>query len=196
MKHNLRFVTYVSAIVLGIASTLYAGVPSMTVTVFDAAGTVKFKGATDPNGVFGTANLPPGNYVVQFNAKNAAAKQNSYLLVVSAGKKKVIATGVSGQTFMGGGVAMRVNVGSANLKITGQLANEQLMGSTYKVVGGQRFVWVPQELGTNMGGHWAEATVAPVHNTIRISNDSFQKLQDRAGEGSMVEWDHHMEGTY
>ena len=50
-------------------------------------------------------------------------------MVVSAGKKKVIATGVSGEKFHGGGVAMRVNVGPG-LKITGQVANEQLVEVT------------------------------------------------------------------
>src|ERR1044072_6126705 len=117
MKNNLRILTCVCAIILGIASSVCADVPPMTVTVFDAAGKVKFKGATDPNGTFGTANLSPGAYVVQFNAKNATAKQNSYLLVVAAGKKKVIATGVAGETFMGGGVAMRIGRASCRERV-------------------------------------------------------------------------------
>lgn len=193
-RYNLQFVTSACALLLGIASTASAGVPPVEVTVFDASGKVGFKGATNANGAFATANLQPGHYVVQFNTKSAAAKGNQYLLVVSAGKKKVIATGVSGETFIGGGVAMRVNVGSG-LKITGQVANEQIVagGLNYRVIGGQRFVWVTAELGSNLGGRWVEEGLAPARNITLLGRDSFQRFQDRAGEGSMVEWDHHNE---
>ena len=198
-KSNPQFVTYTCALLLGIASTVCAGVPAMQGTVFDATGKVKFQGATNVDGTFVTTNLQPGPYVVQFNGKKASAKGNTYLLVVSAGKKKVVATGVKGETFIGGGVAMRVNVGSG-LKITGQLANEQIVAHQgeikYRVVGGQTFVWVPQELGSNFGGHWVEASLAPANNMTRIGTDTFQRFQDRAGEGSMAEWDHHLEGGY
>jgi hypothetical protein len=167
----------------------------MEVTVFDASGKVGFKGAMNANGTFATANLQPGHYVVQFNTKSAAAKGNQYLLVVSAGKKKVIATGVSGETFIGGGVAMRVNVGPG-LKITGQVANEQNVALNYRVIDGQRYVWVSEGLGSNMGGRWVEESLAPARNVIRLSKESFARFQDRSGEGSMVEWDHHNPGGY
>jgi hypothetical protein len=169
----------------------------MEVTVFDASGKVGFKGAMNANGTFATANLQPGHYVVQFNTKSAAAKGNQYLLVVSAGRKKVIATGVSGETFIGGGVAMRVNVG-AGLKITGQVANEQIVagGVNYRVIGGQRFFWVAEGLGSNMGGRWVEESLAPTRNVTRLSAESFARFQDRSGEGSMAEWDRHQEGRY
>ena len=198
-RHHRQFVTAVCALLLGIASTAFAGVPRMEVTVFDASGKVGFRGATDANGTFATANLQPGHYVVQFNTRNAAAKGNQYLLVVSAGKKKVVATGVSGETFIGGGAAMRVNVG-AGLKITGQIANEERavgeVALKYKVVDGQRCVWVAAELGSNVNGRWVEANSAPAQNVIRVSLDSFQRFQDRSGEGSMAEWERHQEGRY
>ena len=194
-RHNLQFVTAACALLLGIASTAFAGVPPMEVTVFDASGKVEFKGAMKANGTFATANLPPGHYVVQFNTKSAAAKGNQYLLVVSAGKKKVIATGVSGETFIGGGVAMRVSVGSG-LKITGQVANEQNVALNYRVIGGQRFIWVSEGLGSNINGRWVEESLAPARNVTRLSKDSFERFQDRSGEGSMAEWDHHQEGRY
>ena len=171
----------------------------MQVTVIDANGKVGFKGATDTNGVFATSNLQPGHYVVQFNAKNAATKGNQYLMVISAGKKKVVATDVSGEKFSGGGVAMRINVG-AGLKITGQIANDQRIASAgslqYKMVGGQRFVWEQPETGSNISGRWIDASLAPARNVHRWDPDDFRKLQDRAGEGSMAEWDHHNEGGY
>ncbi len=201
-KYNLKFATAACALLLGITSTVCAGIPPLEVTVFDASGKVGFKGVTNTNGVFETAKLQPGAYVVQFNTKSAATRGNQYLMVVSAGKKKVIATGVAGNKFNGGGVAMRVNVGSG-LKITGQVASEQLIEVTrqgdlqYRMIGGQPFVWVPAaSVGSNQGGHWVEATLAPRQQVITLSRESFQRFQDRAGEGSMAEWDHHMEGSY
>jgi hypothetical protein len=199
-RHNLQIITSACAFLLGLASAAYAGVPPMEVTVFDASGKVGFKGRMNGNGTFETANLQPGHYVVQFNTKSGAAKGNHYLLVVSAGKKKVIATGVSGETFMGGGAAMRVSVGPG-LKISGQVANEQRVtsegGLDFKVIGGQRFVWVTGGLGSNIGGRWVEEGLAPARNVIRLSRESFQRFQDRAGEGSMASWDHHdYEGGY
>jgi hypothetical protein len=196
-RHNLQFVTSACALLLGIASTAYAEVPPLEVTVFDANGKVGFKGATNANGTFATANLQPGHYVVQFNTKSAAAKGNQYLLVVSAGKKKVLATGVWGETFIDGGAAMRVNVGSG-LQITGQVANERVMaregGLKYRVIGGQRFVWVTTQLGSNLGGHWVEEGLPPALNISRLGVDSIRRIQDRAGEGSMISYlDHHDE---
>ncbi len=190
-RHNLQFVTAACALLLGIASTASAGVPRMEVTVFDASGKVGFKGAMDANGTFATANLQPGQYVVQFNTKSAAAKGNHYLLVVSAGKQKVIATGVSGETFIGGGAAMRISVASG-MKITGQVANQQAVAGSvnYRVVGGQRFVWVPEVLGSNIGGRWVEEGLAPARNVTTVKTDTIQKIQEKGGEGSMITWEH------
>jgi hypothetical protein len=166
----------------------------MEVTVLDASGKVGFHGATNADGTFETANLQPGQYVVQLNTKSAAAKRNHYLLVVSAGKKKVIATGVPGEIFMGIGAAVKVNVGRG-LNITGQIANEQIEGREggvhYKVVGGQRFVWVTAELGSQLGGRWVEESLAPARSVTRLNTDGVKKFQDKAGEGSMIPWDGH-----
>ena len=192
IRHNLQFVTAACALLLGIASTASAGVPRMEVTVLDASGKVGFKGATNANGTFATANLQPGHYVVQFHTESAAAKRNQYLLVVSAGKKKVIATGVPGEIFMGIGAAVKVNVGSA-FKITGQIANEEIVGReagvNYRVVGGQRFVWITAELGSNVRGRWVEEGAAPTRNITLLSRDGIKKFQEKGGEGSMTEWD-------
>jgi hypothetical protein len=191
-KHNLQFVTAICVLLLGIASAASAGVPRMEVTVLDASGKVEFKGATNADGTFATANLQPGHYVVQLNTKSAAAKRNQYLLVVSAGKKKVIATGIPGEIFMGSGGAVKVNIGPG-LKITGQVADENLVegGLNYRVVGGQRFVWVTAELGSNVGGRWVEEGLAPSRNITQLKTDSIKKVQEKGGEGSMAVWDRH-----
>jgi hypothetical protein len=166
----------------------------MEVTVLDASGQVRFTGATDANGTFATASVQPGHYVVQFHTKSAAAKRNQYLLVVSAGTKKVVATGIPGEIFMGSGAAVKVNVGSG-LKITGQIANEEIVGreggTIYKVVGGQRFVWVTAELGSQAGGRWVEESLAPARNITGLGADGIKKIQEKGGEGSMAVWDRH-----
>lgn len=194
MRHNLQFVIAACALLLGVASTASAGVPRMEVTVFDGSGKVGFQGATDADGTFATANLSPGHYVVQFYTTSAAAKGHQYLVVVSAGKKKVVATGVSGKTFTGGGAAVKVNVGSGS-KITGQIADEQMAvregDAKYRVVGGQRFVWVTAELGSNVAGRWVEESVASSRNITLIRADGVKKFQEKGGEGSMIGWDGH-----
>lgn len=97
-----------------------AGIPSINVTVSDSTGKAAFKGATKNDGEFATAKLPPGSYVVQFTTTNSSVKNGQYSIVVGAGNKKVVANAVAGAKFLGGGVAMKVEVG-AGLNIAGQV---------------------------------------------------------------------------
>ena len=119
MKNLIRGVLL--PFILLAAGMAYGGVPPMNVTVSDAGGKAAFKGATNANGTFATANLRPGNYVVQFNSSSGAMKGNRYAIVVSSGTKKVAAATVPGEKFLGRGVALNVVVG-AGLNITGQVA--------------------------------------------------------------------------
>jgi len=164
----------------------------MEVTLLDASGKVKFTGATNADGTFATGSVQPGHYVVQLSTKSVSAKGSQYLVVVSSGKKKVIATGIPGEIFMGGGAAMKVNVG-AGLKIAGQVADEKIVAGNlnYRVVGGQRFVWVTAELGSNVSGRWVEESQAPARNVTLIKADGIKKFQEKGGEGSMLGWDGH-----
>jgi hypothetical protein len=102
------------------ASVASAAVPLIKVTVADASGKVAYKGTTDGKGTFATGKLQPGGYVVQFNSKSAP-KGTNYVLVISAGKKKVMATAVEAEKFAAGGVAMKIDV-AVGLNITGQIA--------------------------------------------------------------------------
>ncbi|MDQ6622569.1 MAG: T9SS type A sorting domain-containing protein [Verrucomicrobiota bacterium] len=189
-----RFVGSTFALLLGLASAAYGDVPAMDVTVFNAGGQVAFKGGMNADATFATGNLDPGNYVVQFNARNAAVKNNQFLLVVSAGKRKVIADGVPGRTLMAGGAAMKVNVGPG-AKITGQIANDQTEAgagsSKYRVIDGQRYVWLSSALGSNLGGHWVEEGSPPGGNLTQLTTDDLRKKQDRSFEGSMLNGHHH-----
>src|SRR5205814_5203111 len=108
---------------LGTISLVCGAIPALNVTVSDAGGKVAFKGATNSSGLFATTNLKPGSYIVAFNSTNAALKGNQYVLVISAGKKKVSANAVAGEKFTAGGVAMKIDVG-ASVNITGQVAAE------------------------------------------------------------------------
>lgn len=185
--HLIR--TILLCFVLAVAATAYGGVPSMNVIVSDSSGNLAFKGTTKANAPFATANLAPGNYVVQFHSKSEALKGNQYLLVVAAGQKKVIADAVPGEKFAEGGVAMRITVGPG-LNITGQVAIDQVVASAgsakVKVINGKRYVWVTSRTGSNLGDHWEEELRAPSQNVVTMSRDRFRQIQDRAFEGSML----------
>lgn len=160
---------------LSIASLAYGGVSDLKVTVFDSHGAVAFTGVTDSSGTFVTPTLAPGRYIVQFNSNRA--KDPSYALVIAAGHKKVYANGVAGQTFAGGGVAMKLTVESG-LNIAGNVAVDSGDGKV--------LVWVPPMLGTNMPGHWAEKGSADeVLSRTRgiIHRYSLVKMQDHNDRG-------------
>ncbi len=197
---RLPFLRWAIVLLLGLASAAYAAVPPMEVTVFDPSGRIAFKGPVNASSTFTTRDLQPGKYVVQFNAKSAAVKASQYLLVVSAGKKKVIAPAVPGEQFIGGGVAMKVDVGPG-LRITGQIANDQTTAdqgsSKYRVIDGRRYVWVTTELGSNLGGHWQEEGLPRTAGNVTVwSADELRKRLDRAGEGSMLLYHHRFPGGY
>src|SRR5436190_1865681 len=113
MKNRFAYV-----LLLLTASIAVAATPPLDVTVSDAAGKVAYRGQTGPNGTFSTPTLRGGTYVVQFNSRSLSG---DHAVVVSAGKKKIKAESVSASQFRGGGVAMKVDVGSG-LNITGQVA--------------------------------------------------------------------------
>lgn len=69
------------------------------------------------------------------------------------------------------GIDIPVEVGSG-AKVRGQV----LAGAIKKMV------WIAQELGSNIPGHWVEADSkeAATHNTVRVSNDDFRNNLQRA----------------
>ena len=176
MKKMIR--STVLSLLLIAACMAYGGIPTMNVTVSDAGGKAAFKGATNAKGTFATANLKPGNYVVQFNSTSGAVKGNHYAIVVSAGTKKVAAAAVPGEKFAGGGVALKVDVG-AGLNITGQVAVE----ANGAVKNGKKMVWIPPQLGSHLPGHWAEegsAEAIAAKTAGNLSNQDVNKMQEHA----------------
>jgi hypothetical protein len=170
-------------------STAYGGTASMNVTVFDATEKVVFKQSITENATFATGNLRAGKYVVQFNSTSPAVKNNLYLAVVSAGRKKVIAASVPGDKFMAGGAAMKIDVGPG-LNISGKVAPETVTaqgeGPVFRVIDGKRYFWVNAQIGTNFAGQWVEEGLPPRAPVILWTADELRKRMDRGGEGSML----------
>ena len=123
------FFAFVSGFFLVVASLANAATPSVNVTVSDVSGKLAFKGVTKNDGGFATEKLQPGNYVVQFESKNAALKGGQYSIIIASGQKKVIANSVAGDKFHGGGVAMKLQVRNG-LKIIGHISAGQLPADT------------------------------------------------------------------
>jgi hypothetical protein len=111
---------FIAGLLGAAASVASAAVPLINVTVADSSGKAAYKCTTDGNGTFATGKLQPGGYVVYFHSKSAP-KGSKYLLVISAGTKKVMANAVEAEKFAAGGVAMKIEV-AAGLNITGQVA--------------------------------------------------------------------------
>ena len=176
MKNILSTVVIGWAVTAG--SFAYAAVPEMRVTVSDASGYAAYKGATDSNGAFATGSLKPGHYVVQFNAKRNDVGGNNYALVVSAGRKKVVANAVAGEKFAGGGVAMRIEVAGGG-NIVGQIASD--LRTMMK--DGRLLVWIPQQIGSNLPGHWTEADSAEAKFAQTRPSYSIKNIQDRQDQG-------------
>jgi len=176
MKYAIRTVL---CLALALASASAFAAPSMKVTVFDAAGRPAFQGATSGEGSFSTGTLSPGQYIVQFNAKSAAVTDQNYALVISSGKKKVVADSVAGAKFTGGGVAMRIEVGSGS-KITGHITDAVL---TMVDENGNKLVWIPQRLGSHLPAHWAPADSSDAKLVLTSTSLSFKNLQDKQAQG-------------
>jgi hypothetical protein len=143
-------------------------IPSMEVTVTNAAGKVAYKGAVRSDGSFATGNLEPGNYVVEFDSKAKIVKGAKFALSAIAGKNNVSSDSVNGERILDPGVAMKISV-AGNAKITGQVAPAGAMTkqattanakSKYtgpvKIINGKRYIWVLPYTGSVSGGRWVE----------------------------------------
>jgi hypothetical protein len=178
MRNIARFVI---ALVVGtFACVAYAALPQMNVSVSDSSGKTAYKGATDSKGVFASPKLPAGSYAVQFTSKNAT-KGTHYTMVVSAGKKKVVASAIAAERLTAGGVAMKIDV-AAGLNITGQVATEDkstaAMGRN-----GKPMVWIAKKVGSNIAGHWAESDSAEAKEAMTSGSYSTKNLQDKQNQG-------------
>ena len=178
MKNLIR--NTILVLVCGAVSIAHGGMPAINVSVADSSGKTAYKGATDAKGAFATGKLQPGNYAVQFTSKSAV-KGAKYTMVVSAGKKKVMANAIDAERLAGGGVAMKIDVG-AGLNITGQVAAED-KNSAPMGKNGKPMVWIPKRTGSNMAAHWAESDSAEAKEAMTSGSYSTKNIQDKQAQG-------------
>jgi len=169
----------IAILVFAAASVAFGALPQLNVVVSDSSGKAAYKGATNTKGTFTTGALKPGNYVVQFTSKSPEAKGNTYALFISAGTKKVQAEAVAGEKFAGGGVAMKIEVGSG-LNISGQITS----GLQSKVdKSGKKMVWIPKKTGSNLPAHWAPADSAEAQESKTTNTMSTDDVMKRQSQG-------------
>ena len=171
--------SFIALIVVGAASA-FGAIPQINITVADASGKTAYKGATNAKGSFATGALKPGNYAVQFTS-SSAPKGTKYTFVISAGSKKVSADAVAAEKLAGGGVAMKINVGSG-LNISGQVVAQD-KNSAPLGHNGKPMVWIEKKLGSNIAAHWAESDSAEAKEAMTAGSYSTKNLQDKQNQG-------------
>jgi hypothetical protein len=166
-KNRVKGILFCAGLWLAASVVHAAGVANVDVTISDSAGRVAYRGRTDNNGIFASTKVVPGNYVVQFNAKNAAANRADYGIFAAAGYHRVVAEAVAGSKLAGAGVAMRVKATTAS-PIIGQVAvgGENALGT--KIVNGKRYVLVPPQTG-DLGPRWVEEGTTSGRYVTRIN---------------------------
>jgi hypothetical protein len=121
---------------------------------------------TDPNGNFALESLPPGSYTLSFRARPAKDLRSStrdkvivatsYSIKIEGTKSPANRSGLTSDKILAG-VDIAVQVGSG-AKVRGRVLP----------AGSKKMVWVPQRVGSNFPGHWAEegSEEASPHNIV------------------------------
>ena len=158
-------------------------------------GTAVFQGKTDARGNFATPQLNAGSYSVEFRSKQAAAmKGQDITIAINSGKGESSQSTAPAAKF-GSGVAMNFEV-KKPAKLTGQVGAQAgaeaeskgpVVAGSVKIINGKRFVWMPPEMGSNMGGKWVPegSPGAPKANVQRGNRESLQRMQDFSGQGAV-----------
>lgn len=191
MKNYLR-----SFLLLSVALSVAAayGAPALQVSVKESStGKMVYQGSTDAKGGFKTGNLQPGGYTIEFRtgSKDTAADQLSVALAGIKGPAK--------QSAISGGLAMNVQIGPAsaiNGKVTLKQsaaasggtavpAGTEKVRANVKVMNGKRYVWVPGNIDSRMGGKWVEegSDEARLSTSNKKGGDSdfLRNRQDQSG---------------
>jgi hypothetical protein len=183
MKKNVLGLFLCCALLAAAPAVARGNVAGIDVTISDAAGRLVYRGKTDGNGAFATARVAPGNYVVQFNARNVDAKRKDYAIFAAAGRHRVVADEVEGAKFTGGGVAMRLKV-APGTPIIGQVALGGVHALGTKIVNGRRYVLLAPETGTHIGPRWVEEGAASARSVSRVTVDETAMIKQE-GSGAL-----------
>lgn len=187
MKNITRNILFL--LVVFAASTIYGdqaprGVAGVGVVVKQNPGK---RAVTDAKGYFAIDALAPGSYTLTFRAQKAQETKNkttdkvtvatSYSIKVDGTKRSVNQTGLTSDKLVSG-VDIPVQVGSG-----GQIRGQVQAGALKKMV------WIPQEPGSNIPGHWAEAgsdEAARRHDTQTLSREDLMNTLHR-GNANMLD---------
>jgi hypothetical protein len=135
---------------------------------------------TDGRGNFAIEALAAGSYTLRFRAKRAEDLHHSisdkilvatsYSIKIEGAKRAVNKVGLTTNNLVSG-VDVQVELGPG-ARIHGQVAS----------VGVKNMVWIPQETGSHVPGHWveensAEAKAARHHNLGQWSMESVRSIQ-------------------
>jgi hypothetical protein len=171
------------------ATTIYGdqaprGVAGVGVAVKQNPGK---RAVTDAKGNFVLAALAPGSYTLTFRAQKAQETANktsdkvtvatSYSIKIDGTKRSVNQSGVTSDKLIAG-LEVPVQVGAGGT-IRGQVQAGAL----------KKMVWIPQEPGSNIPGHWAEAgsgEAARRHDTQTLSREDLMNTLHR-GNANMTD---------
>jgi hypothetical protein len=178
MKNMTRGIVF---LLIALATpVIYGGEPARGVAGVDVV--VKQRpsdhAVTDARGNFAIEALAAGSYTLTFRARKAEDLHHStsdkvivaelYSIKIEGTKRAVNKSGLTSNRLVAG-VNVDVDLGPG-ARIRGQVA----------AVASKNMVWIPQETGSNVPGHWAEedsaeAKAAVHHNTLQMSAEEMQR---------------------
>ena len=137
------------------------------------------RSVTDAHGNFALDGLAPGSYTIAFRSRKAndapsvttskVTIASTYSIKIEGTKRAVNQSGLTSDKLLAGvNVAVEVGPGA---KVRGQVLAGEL----------KKMVWIAQEPGSHIPGHWAEAgsKEATAHNTQVLNANEMKDVMNR-----------------
>jgi hypothetical protein len=128
---------------------------------------------SDADGVFTVGTFPAGSYSLEFRAKSAPNVRNqSFIIKIAGTKSRGSEKGLPGRYFVGG-VSFEIET----------LPRTPLRGviTAGLVRNARKMIWLPQEIGSSLPGHWVEegsAQAVAGRNWGHYSIEAIRKMQE------------------
>jgi len=157
----------------GANSSAYVENPTVEITLRRGGGKIVKQVKTDADGVFTVGTFPAGSYSLEFRAKSAQnVKNQSFIIKIAGTKSGGSEKGLSGRYFVGG-VSYEIET----------LPSTPLRGviTAGLVRNARKMIWLPQEIGSNLPGHWVEEGSAQAvgrYNWGHYTIDAIRKMQE------------------